>query len=120
MNFAASRPTENSHTSALEPGSHMTPEEHYRRMMSALNEHGSFEEQQQRLYQLANNMGVPSHGECASPMYMCVCELVSVSALITHVVLFLDTTQTARARLRRLLTILFAVSAHPTVGCQSG
>ncbi|KAI7794113.1 sterile alpha motif domain-containing protein 11 isoform X1 [Triplophysa rosa] len=54
-------PKENSHTPALEPGSHMTPEEHYRRMMSALNEHGSYEEQQQRLYQLANNMGVPSH-----------------------------------------------------------
>ncbi|XP_059383790.1 sterile alpha motif domain-containing protein 11-like isoform X1 [Carassius carassius] len=54
-------PKENSHTPALEPGSHMTPEEHYRRMMSALNEHGSFEEQQQRLYQLANNMGIPSH-----------------------------------------------------------
>lgn len=72
MNFAASRPTENSHTPALELGSHMTPEEHYRRMMSALNEHGSFEEQQQRLYQLANNMGVPSHGECASPVCVCV------------------------------------------------
>ncbi|XP_076132543.1 sterile alpha motif domain-containing protein 11 isoform X2 [Alosa pseudoharengus] len=56
-------PKENSHTPVLEPGSHMTPEEHYRRMMSALNEHGSYEEQQQRLYQLANNMGVPSHGE---------------------------------------------------------
>lgn len=41
--------------------SHMTPEEHYRRMMSALNEQG--EEQQQRLYQLANNMGLPSHGK---------------------------------------------------------
>ncbi|MBN3281724.1 SAM11 protein, partial [Polyodon spathula] len=41
----------------------MTPEEHYRRMMSALNEHGSYEEQQQRLYQLANSMGVPSHGD---------------------------------------------------------
>ncbi|NXI23426.1 SAM11 protein, partial [Sterrhoptilus dennistouni] len=43
----------------------MTPEEHYRRMMSALNEHGAFEEQQQqqqRLYQLANSMAVPSHG----------------------------------------------------------
>ncbi|KAL6482919.1 hypothetical protein MHYP_G00077910 [Metynnis hypsauchen] len=54
-------PKENSHTPALEPGIHMTPEEHYRRMMSALNEHGSYEEQQQRLYQLASNMGVPSH-----------------------------------------------------------
>ena len=41
----------------------MTPEEHYRRMMSALNEHSTFEEQQQqRLYQLANSMAVPSHG----------------------------------------------------------
>ncbi|XP_077693324.1 sterile alpha motif domain-containing protein 11 [Eretmochelys imbricata] len=38
----------------------MTPEEHYRRMMSALNEHSTFEEQQ-RLYQLANSMAVPSH-----------------------------------------------------------
>lgn len=32
--------------------------------MSALNEHGSYEEQQQRLYQLASSMGVPTHGEC--------------------------------------------------------
>uniref|UniRef100_A0A674CM27 Sterile alpha motif domain containing 11 n=1 Tax=Salmo trutta TaxID=8032 RepID=A0A674CM27_SALTR len=54
-------PKEKSHTPVLEGGghSHMTPEEHYRRMMSALNEQG--EEQQQRLYQLANNMGLPSH-----------------------------------------------------------
>ncbi|XP_066547573.1 sterile alpha motif domain-containing protein 11 isoform X2 [Amia ocellicauda] len=58
-------PKENSQTPVLElslPGP-MTPEEHYRRMMSALNEHGSYEEQQQRLYQLANSMGVPSHGD---------------------------------------------------------
>ncbi|XP_061528765.1 sterile alpha motif domain-containing protein 11 [Phycodurus eques] len=41
--------------------SHMSPEEHYRRMMSALNEHGSYEEQQQRLYQLASSMGLPGH-----------------------------------------------------------
>ncbi|KAL1021245.1 hypothetical protein UPYG_G00010630 [Umbra pygmaea] len=56
-------PKENFHTPVLEGGSHihMTPEDHYRRMMSALNEQGSFEEQQQRLYQLANNMGLPSH-----------------------------------------------------------
>lgn len=50
----------------------MTPEEHYRRMMSALNEHGTFEEQQQqqqRLYQLANSMAVPSHsGEGSSQL----------------------------------------------------
>ncbi|GAA6107284.1 sterile alpha motif domain-containing protein 11 isoform X2 [Tachysurus ichikawai] len=49
--------SKNSHTPALELGSHMTPEEHYRRMMSALNEHGSYEEQQQRLYQLASSHG---------------------------------------------------------------
>ncbi|XP_051895487.1 sterile alpha motif domain-containing protein 11 isoform X5 [Pristis pectinata] len=41
----------------------MTPEEHYRRMMSALNDHGTYEEQQQRLYQLANSMGMPTHGD---------------------------------------------------------
>ncbi|XP_028850641.1 sterile alpha motif domain-containing protein 11 isoform X2 [Denticeps clupeoides] len=55
-------PRENSHTPGLEPGSHMTPEDHYRRMMSSLNDHSSYEEQQQRLYQLANNMAIPSHG----------------------------------------------------------
>lgn len=57
-------PSENSHTPLLEDSvTQMTPEEHYRRMMSALNEHGTFEEQQQqRLYQLANSMAVPSHG----------------------------------------------------------
>ncbi|KAI1892626.1 hypothetical protein AGOR_G00135510 [Albula goreensis] len=54
-------PKESSHTPAPELLGHMTPEDHYRRMMSALNEHGSYEEQQQRLYQLANSMGVPSH-----------------------------------------------------------
>lgn len=56
--------SENSHTPLLEEAvTQMTPEEHYRRMMSALNEHGTFEEQQQqRLYQLANSMAVPSHG----------------------------------------------------------
>ncbi|XP_061075808.1 sterile alpha motif domain-containing protein 11 isoform X1 [Conger conger] len=57
-------PRENSHTPALETlAGHMTPEEHYRRMMSALNEHGSYDEQQQRLYQLASSMGVPGHGD---------------------------------------------------------
>ncbi|XP_058710955.1 sterile alpha motif domain-containing protein 11 isoform X5 [Poecile atricapillus] len=58
-------PKENSHTPVLEEAvAQMTPEEHYRRMMSALNEHGAFEEQQQqRLYQLANSMAVPSHGD---------------------------------------------------------
>ncbi|NXF05286.1 SAM11 protein, partial [Smithornis capensis] len=58
-------PKENSHTPLLEDSvTQMTPEEHYRRMMSALNEHGTFEEQQQqRLYQLVNSMAVPSHGD---------------------------------------------------------
>ncbi|KAM4703820.1 sterile alpha motif domain-containing protein 11 [Rhinophrynus dorsalis] len=57
-------PKENSQTPLLEePLAQMTPEEHYRRMMSALNEHGSFEEQQQRLYQLANSMAVPTHSD---------------------------------------------------------
>ncbi|NWY00437.1 SAM11 protein, partial [Nothoprocta ornata] len=59
-------PKENSHTPLLEDAvPQMTPEEHYRRMMSALNEHGAFEEQQQqqRLYQLANSMAVPGHGD---------------------------------------------------------
>ncbi|MBN3314423.1 SAM11 protein, partial [Atractosteus spatula] len=68
-------PKENSQTPALEPlVGPMTPEEHYRRMMSALNEHGSFEEQQQRLYQLANSMGVPSHGELLL-LVSCLCLL---------------------------------------------
>uniref|UniRef100_A0A8C6WSA5 Sterile alpha motif domain containing 11 n=1 Tax=Neogobius melanostomus TaxID=47308 RepID=A0A8C6WSA5_9GOBI len=40
---------------------HMSPEDHYRRMMSALSEAGSYEEQQQRLYQLASSMGLPGH-----------------------------------------------------------
>ncbi|XP_054857050.1 sterile alpha motif domain-containing protein 11 isoform X3 [Eublepharis macularius] len=57
-------PKENSHTPLLEGAvTQMTPEEHYRRMMSALNEHGAFEEQQQRLYQLANSMAVPGHSD---------------------------------------------------------
>ncbi|NXB90091.1 SAM11 protein, partial [Vidua chalybeata] len=57
-------PKETSQTPLLEEVAQMTPEEHYRRMMSALNEHGTFEEQQQqRLYQLANSMAVPSHGD---------------------------------------------------------
>ncbi|XP_077471573.1 sterile alpha motif domain-containing protein 11 isoform X2 [Stigmatopora argus] len=41
--------------------SHMSPEEHYRRMMAALGDNGSYEEQQQRLYQLAISMGLPIH-----------------------------------------------------------
>uniref|UniRef100_A0A8C2XK81 Sterile alpha motif domain containing 11 n=1 Tax=Cyclopterus lumpus TaxID=8103 RepID=A0A8C2XK81_CYCLU len=57
-------PKENSHSPVVEAGGshgHMSPEEHYRRMMSALSEQGSYEEQQQRLYQLASSMGLPGH-----------------------------------------------------------
>ncbi|KAF3696781.1 Sterile alpha motif domain-containing protein 11 [Channa argus] len=57
-------PKENSQSPVVEAGGshgHMSPEEHYRRMMSALSEQGSFEEQQQRLYQLASSMGLPGH-----------------------------------------------------------
>uniref|UniRef100_A0AAX7VQL0 Sterile alpha motif domain containing 11 n=1 Tax=Astatotilapia calliptera TaxID=8154 RepID=A0AAX7VQL0_ASTCA len=56
--------TENSQSPGVEAGGshgHMSPEEHYRRMMSALSEQGSYEEQQQRLYQLASSMGLPGH-----------------------------------------------------------
>uniref|UniRef100_A0A146W944 Sterile alpha motif domain containing 11 n=1 Tax=Fundulus heteroclitus TaxID=8078 RepID=A0A146W944_FUNHE len=57
-------PKENSQSPVVEAGGshgHMSPVEHYRRMMSALSEQGSFEEQQQRLYQLASSMGLPGH-----------------------------------------------------------
>ncbi|NXP97066.1 SAM11 protein, partial [Vidua macroura] len=65
-------PKETSQTPLLEEVAQMTPEEHYRRMMSALNEHGTFEEQQQqRLYQLANSMAVPSHGANPPPCRSC-------------------------------------------------
>ncbi|XP_047462741.1 sterile alpha motif domain-containing protein 11 isoform X2 [Mugil cephalus] len=57
-------PKENSQSPVVEAGGshgHMSPEEHYRRMMSALSEPGSYEEQQQRFYQLASSMGLPGH-----------------------------------------------------------
>ncbi|XP_023187481.1 sterile alpha motif domain-containing protein 11 isoform X2 [Xiphophorus maculatus] len=57
-------PKENSQSPVVEAGGshgHMSTVEHYRRMMSALSEQGSFEEQQQRLYQLASSMGLPGH-----------------------------------------------------------
>ncbi|XP_027895394.1 sterile alpha motif domain-containing protein 11 isoform X2 [Xiphophorus couchianus] len=57
-------PKENSQSPMVEAGGshgHMSTVEHYRRMMSALSEQGSFEEQQQRLYQLASSMGLPGH-----------------------------------------------------------
>ncbi|KAG9353158.1 hypothetical protein JZ751_017734, partial [Albula glossodonta] len=78
-------PKENSHTPALEPlASHMTPEEHYRRMMSALNEHGSYDEQQQRLYQLANSMGVPSHGDLLRARQEAVAVVRNPGAMEAH------------------------------------
>uniref|UniRef100_A0A672FUE8 Sterile alpha motif domain containing 11 n=1 Tax=Salarias fasciatus TaxID=181472 RepID=A0A672FUE8_SALFA len=61
-------PSENSQSPEVEAGgSHMSPEEHYRRMMSALSEPGSYEEQQQRLYQLASSMGLQGHGQYRHP-----------------------------------------------------
>ncbi|XP_036388116.1 sterile alpha motif domain-containing protein 11 isoform X2 [Megalops cyprinoides] len=78
-------PKENSHTPALEPlAGHMTPEEHYRRMMSALNEHGSYDEQQQRLYQLANSMGVPSHGDLLRARQEAVAVVRNPGAMEAH------------------------------------
>lgn len=66
---------ENSQSPVGEAGGshdHMSPEEHYRRMMSALSEQGSYEEQQQRLYQLASSMGLPGHGQSAGSVLMFV------------------------------------------------
>lgn len=57
-------PKERPQSPGVEAGAsvgHMSPEDHYRRMMSALTEAGSYEEQQQRLYQLASSMGLPGH-----------------------------------------------------------
>ncbi|KAJ0064201.1 hypothetical protein NL108_001522 [Boleophthalmus pectinirostris] len=57
-------PKENPQSPVVEAGrsvGHMSPEDHYRRMMSSLSEQGSYEEQQQRLYQLASSMGLPGH-----------------------------------------------------------
>ncbi|XP_034392460.1 sterile alpha motif domain-containing protein 11 isoform X3 [Cyclopterus lumpus] len=66
-------PKENSHSPVVEAGGshgHMSPEEHYRRMMSALSEQGSYEEQQQRLYQLASSMGLPGHGQSTGSVFV--------------------------------------------------
>eukprot|EP00064_Thunnus_orientalis_P024233 superscaffoldBa00010111_g24514 len=68
-------PKENSQSPVVEAGgshSHMSPEEHYRRMMSALSEQGSYEEQQQRLYQLASSMGLPGHADGCR--LLCTCQ----------------------------------------------
>ncbi|XP_068454640.1 sterile alpha motif domain-containing protein 11 isoform X3 [Clinocottus analis] len=66
-------PKENSQSPVVEAGGshgHMSPEEHYRRMMSALSEQGSYEEQQQRLYQLASSMGLPGHGQSTGSVFV--------------------------------------------------
>ncbi|TNN87635.1 Sterile alpha motif domain-containing protein 11 [Liparis tanakae] len=66
-------PKENSPSPVVEAGGshgHMSPEEHYRRMMSALSEQGSYEEQQQRLYQLASSMGLPGHGQSTGSVFV--------------------------------------------------
>lgn len=66
-NVSSSASSESSQSPLVEAGGshgHMSPEEHYRRMMSALSEQGTYEEQQQRLYQLASSMGLPGHGQC--------------------------------------------------------
>uniref|UniRef100_A0A8C6Z4B6 Sterile alpha motif domain containing 11 n=1 Tax=Nothoprocta perdicaria TaxID=30464 RepID=A0A8C6Z4B6_NOTPE len=81
-------PKENSHTPLLEDAvPQMTPEEHYRRMMSALNEHGAFEEQQQqqRLYQLANSMAVPGHGDLLRARQEAVAAARTPGAMEAHV-----------------------------------
>ncbi|XP_075951133.1 sterile alpha motif domain-containing protein 11 isoform X3 [Anarhichas minor] len=66
-------PKENSHSPVVEAGGshgHMSPEEHYRRMMSSLSEQGPYEEQQQRLYQLASSMGLPGHGQSTGSVFV--------------------------------------------------
>ncbi|XP_067873144.1 sterile alpha motif domain-containing protein 11 isoform X7 [Heterodontus francisci] len=79
-------PKEKCHTPLIEdPIIQMTPEEHYRRMMSALNEHGTYEEQQQRLYQLANSMGVPTHGDLLRARQEAVAAVRNSSAMEAHI-----------------------------------
>ncbi|XP_078413978.1 sterile alpha motif domain-containing protein 11 isoform X4 [Cetorhinus maximus] len=79
-------PKEKCHTPLIEDQIiQMTPEEHYRRMMSALNEHGTYEEQQQRLYQLANSMGVPTHGDLLRARQEAVAAVRNSSAMEAHI-----------------------------------
>ncbi|XP_048471124.1 sterile alpha motif domain-containing protein 11 isoform X1 [Rhincodon typus] len=79
-------PKEKCHTPLIEDQiMQMTPEEHYRRMMSALNEHGTYEEQQQRLYQLANSMGVPAHGDLLRARQEAVAAVRNSSAMEPHI-----------------------------------
>uniref|UniRef100_A0A3P8U096 Sterile alpha motif domain containing 11 n=1 Tax=Amphiprion percula TaxID=161767 RepID=A0A3P8U096_AMPPE len=80
-------PKENSQSPVVEAvGSHghMSPEEHYRRMMSALSEQGSYEEQQQRLYQLASSMGLPGHDMLRARQEALAAAVRSPAALEAH------------------------------------
>ncbi|KAM3617788.1 uncharacterized protein V6R79_011249 [Siganus canaliculatus] len=80
-------PKETSQSPVVEAGSshsHMSPEEHYRRMMSALSEQGSYEEQQQRLYQLASSMGLPSHDMLRARQEALAAAVRSPAALEAH------------------------------------
>lgn len=71
--------SENSQSPVVEAGGshgHMSPEEHCRRMMSVLSEQGSYEEQHQRLYQLASSMGLQGHGQYTEVLFflnLCWC-----------------------------------------------
>ncbi|XP_077571049.1 sterile alpha motif domain-containing protein 11 isoform X2 [Stigmatopora nigra] len=64
--------------------SHMSPEEHYRRMMAALGDNGSYEEQQQRLYQLAISMGLPIHDVLRAQQEALVAAARNPAALEAH------------------------------------
>ncbi|XP_040009061.1 sterile alpha motif domain-containing protein 11 isoform X2 [Xiphias gladius] len=80
-------PKENSQSPIVEAGGshgHMSPEEHYRRMMSALSEQGSYEEQQQRLYQLASSMGLPGHDMLRARQEALAAAVRNPVALETH------------------------------------
>ncbi|XP_017273341.1 sterile alpha motif domain-containing protein 11 isoform X2 [Kryptolebias marmoratus] len=80
-------PKENSQSPVVEAGGshgHMSPVEQYRRMMSALSEQGSYEEQQQRLYQLASSMGLPGHDLLRARQEALVAAVRNPAALEAH------------------------------------
>lgn len=80
-------PKENPQSPAMEAGGshgHTTPEDHYRRMMSALSEQGTYEEQQQRLYQLASSMGLPGHDLLRARQEALVAAMRGPAALEAH------------------------------------
>ncbi|KAF7209665.1 sterile alpha motif domain-containing protein 11 isoform X4 [Nothobranchius furzeri] len=80
-------PKENSQSPVVEVGGshgHMSPVEQYRRMMSALSEQGSYEEQQQRLYQLASSMGLQGHDMLRARQEALVAAVRNSAALEAH------------------------------------